>query len=142
RRRVGGQMALHLVYMKEGGDDDSIRSEEAGIAGHLRLELVDEHPVYLERQLRFELVAIAPELRVIALHEHRALPGGLAYPLGGPARGEGGEELVLGEAEPPRARQALAHQTLQAVGGASLAGWPVGDKSAAALLPLDIAVAL
>src|SRR4029450_12486019 len=139
-RRVRGQMPLHLVDVKEGCDDAPIRLEKAGVAGHLRLELVHEHAVYLERQLCFELVAIARELRVVALHEHRALPEGLAHPPGGPARGEGSEEFVLGEAEPPRAGQALAHQTLQAVGGAPFTRGPVGDKGAGSLLPLDIAV--
>src|SRR5262249_27451026 len=94
---------------------------------------------HLEGKLRLQLVPIARELRVIALDQHRTLPRRLA---GRGAGGEGGQELVLGEAQSPSAPQALAHEPLEAVRGTSFARRGVGDEGAAALVALDVAIAL
>src|SRR5262245_10082202 len=139
---VHGHAALHLVDVKERGDDDAIALEEGGIAPHLGLELLHEHAVHLKRQLRLELVAVARQLGVVALHQDRPVAGDLAYLAGGPARGHSGQELVLGEAEASRPGETLADQTGQAVGRAAFTRGPVGHEGAAALLPLDVAVPL
>src|SRR5262252_8072201 len=116
---IHGHAALHLVDVEERGDDDAVALEEAGIAPGLGLELLHEHAIDVERQLRLELVAVAGQLGVVAFDEHGPLPDRLGHLPRGPARGEGGHELVLGEAQATRPGEALADQTGQAVGRAS-----------------------
>src|SRR5713101_3165495 len=69
RRPVRRHDTLDLVDVEEGRDDGAVAFEEARIPRELRLEFVDEHPVHLERQLGFELIAVARQLRVVALDE-------------------------------------------------------------------------
>src|SRR5262252_5526225 len=118
-RAVHGHAALHLMNVKEGGDDDAIALEEAGIAPGLGVEFLHQHAIHVERQLRLELIAVARQLGVVAFDEHGPLPDRLGHLPRGPARGEGGHELVLGEAQATRPGEALADQTGQAVGRAS-----------------------
>src|SRR5215470_395169 len=139
---VHGHAALHLVDVEERGDDDAIALEEAGIAPDLGLEFLHQHAIHVERQLRLELVAVARELGVVAFDEDAPLPGRLGHLPGGPARGQRGQELVLGEAQAARPGEALADQTGQAVSRAPLSRGPVGYEGAAALMPLDVAVPL
>src|SRR5215467_769019 len=141
-RAVHGHAALYLMNVKEGGDDDAIALEEAGIAPGLGVEFLHQHAIYVERQLRLQLIAVARQFCVVAFDEHGPLPGRLGHLPGGPARGEGGHELVLGEAQATRPGEALADQTGQAVGRAPLSRGPVGYEGAAALVPLDVAVPL
>src|SRR5215510_6916377 len=139
---VQGHAALHLVDVEEGGDDDAIALEEARVTRSLGLELLHEHAIYVQGQFRLELVAVTGQLGVVAFHQDRPVAGDLAYLAGGPARGHGGQELVLGEAEAARSSEALADQAGQAVGRAPLSRGTVGHEGAAALLPLDVAVPL
>src|SRR5215467_2123522 len=141
-RAVHGHAALHLMNVKEGGDDDAIALEEAGIAPGLGVEFLHQHAIHVERQLRLELIAVARQLGVVAFDEHGPLPDRLGHLPGGPARGEGGHELVLGEAQATGPGEALADQTGQAVGRAPLSRGPIGYEGAAALVPLDVAVPL
>src|SRR5215470_17436134 len=141
-RAVHGHAALYLMNVKEGGDDDAIALEEAGIAPGLGVEFLHQHAIYVERQLRLQLVAVARQLGVVAFDEHGPLPGRLGHLPGGPARSQRGHELVLGEAQPARPGEALADQTGQAVSRAPLSRGPVGYEGAAALVPLDVAVPL
>src|SRR5215831_10316364 len=107
---VHGHAALYLVDVEEGGDDDAIALEEAGVTRSLGLELLHEHAIHVQGQLRLELVAVTGQLGVVAFHQDRPVAGDPAYLAGGPARGHGGQELVLGEAEAARPSEALADQ--------------------------------
>src|SRR6266508_1728520 len=141
-RSVRRQNALDLMDVEEGRDHGSVTLEEAGIACGLRLELVHEHPVHLEWQLRLELVAVARQLRVVALDEHGPAARDLGRAASRRARGQRGQEFVLGEAEPAHALETLADQALEAPRRAPLARGAVGHEGAAPLLALDITVPL
>src|SRR5439155_27082483 len=79
---------------------------------------------------------------VIAFHEGDPVPAGLRRPSRRLTRGEGGQELLRGEAEPAGPLQALTHEALEAPGGPAFARGPPGDEGAAALVALDEALAL
>ena len=137
-----GTARLYFMDVEEGRDDDAVAGEKGRVLGDALLELLGEHAVHRQRQLGLDGLAVAVELLPVALDQQGAELGRARTTAGLRRAGRhGGEQLLVGEAQPARLLRSLLHEALQAARRAPLPGRRLVDHEGAAPLPaLQVAV--